>query len=150
MTQNELITRLRRSMRAQVNDLEDDDYTDAIDDAEQELGWTLPQTSAFRLKWLRLRSIRHLLYFLQSGSARKFRFEGAHLHHRFKHYSDMLKTMDEQFETAVEEESHLFEGVDAYKLFGTKIDAGFSSNKAGEDTTYDADNSVIFEPTENG
>ena len=150
MTQSELITRLRRSMRAQVNDLEDDDYTDAVDDAEQELGWTLPQTDGFRLKWLRLRSIRHLFYFLQTGSARKFRFEGAHLHHRFKHYNSMIDTMDKEFVTAYEEDSHLFEGVDAYKLFGTKIDAGFSSNKAGEDTTYDTSNQVIFEPTENG
>ena len=150
MTQSELIVFLQRRMRQQVNDLVADDYTDAIDEAEQELGWTLPQTDGFKLRWLKSRSVRHLLYFLQTGSARKFRFEGAHLHHRFKHYSDMLETIDKEFAKAYEEDSHLFEGVDAYRLFGTKVDAGFSSNKAGEDTTYDTSNQVIFEPTENG
>ena len=149
MTQNELIVRLQRAMRVQVNDLEADDYVDAIDDAEQELGWTLPQTDSFKLKWIRTRAVRHLLYLLQTGAARKFRFEGAHLHHRFKHYSTMIDIMDKEFATAVEEQAHLFEGVDAYKLFGSKIDAGFSSNELGEDTTYDTDNVVIVTPNEN-
>ena len=150
MTRNEMMLRLLRAMRTQVNDLVDDDYEDALADAEQELGWTLPQTDAFKLKWLRTRAVRHLLFFLQTGSARKFRFEGAHLHHRFKHYSAMIETMDKEYETAVEENPHLFEDVAAYKLFGSRVDAGFSSNELGEDTTYDDDNAVIVEPTANG
>ena len=150
MTKNELVLRLQRSFRVQVNDLVDDDYLDAIGDAETDLGWTLPLTDTFKLKWLRLRATRHILFFLQSGSARKFRFEGAHLHHRFKHYSTMIENMDKEFEKEIEEKPHLFEDVDVHKLFGTKIDAGFSYNEAGEDTTYEADNSVVFEPTENG
>ena len=148
MTQSELKTRLERHFREQVNDLVDDDYTDAIDDAEVELGWSLPQTDTFRLYWLRLRSTRHLLFFLQSGSARKFRFEGAHLHHRFKHYTTMIEQMDKEFLDSIEENPHLFEGVDAFKMFGSKIDAGFKSNELGEDTTYSDDNEVIVEPNE--
>ncbi len=146
MTKNELVVRLQRSFRAQTNDLVSDDFLDAISDAESDLGWTLPQTDSFKLKWLRLRSTRHLLFFLQSGSARKFRFEGAHLHHRFKHYTTMIETMDKEFEKEYDEKPHLFEGVDAYVMFGSKIDAGFSSNELGEDTTYTDDNEVIVEP----
>lgn len=149
MTQNDLIVRLQRSFRAQVNDLEHDDYYDAIEDAEQDLGWTLPQTDGFKLKWLTKRSIRHLLFLLQTGSARKFRFEGAHLHHRFKHYSTMIESMDKEYEKAVEENPHLFEDVDAFRMFGYKADAGFSSNELGEDTTYYDDNEIIIEPNSN-
>ena len=147
MTKEELVVRLQRGMRSQANDLDYEDYIDSIEDAEQDLGWSFPQTEGFRLKWLRLRSIRHLLYFLQTGAARKFRFEGAHLHQRFAHYSKLVEQMDKEFAVAVEENSHLFAGVDAHKMFGYKIDAGFSSNELGQDTTYYNDNEVIIEPT---
>ena len=61
----------------------------------------------------------------------------------------MIDDMDKVYVEAVEESPHLFEGVDAYKMFGSKIDAGFSSNELGEDTTYEDDNAVIVTPTEN-
>lgn len=150
MTQDELDIRLRRTMRAQVDDLEDLDYTDAIDDAELELGWSLPQTDSFRIDWLRKRATRNLIHFLSIGSARKFRAEGYHLHQKYKHYSSLVVSMDKEFEKAIEDNPHQFAGVDAYKLFGQKIDAGFRTNELGEDITYDSDNIVQITPTENG
>lgn len=150
MTSAEMVERLSRTMRAQDNDLVDADYTDAIGDAEKELGWAFPQTSDFRVYWLRERATRHILHFLCIGSARKFRAEGYHLHQRYKHYAGLVEKADKEFEKAVNDNPQEFAGVDAYKLFGQKIDAGFRTNELGEDTTYESDNVVQISPTENG
>ena len=136
MTKIELRERLVRTMRAQDSDLEGLDYEDAIADAESELGWSLPQTAAFRVYWLRERATRHLLHFLCIGSARKFRAEGYHLHQRYKHYTSLVESMDKLLDKAIADNPHEFAGVD--------------TNKLGEDTTYQSDNVVIITPTETG
>ncbi len=56
--------------------------------------------------------------------------------------------MDQDFETAVQDNPAEFAGVDLFKMFGSKVDAGFSYDDYGRDTTYSDDNQVVFAPKE--
>ena len=145
---------LRSSLKLQIKGLstkfELEEYNEAISQAERDTGWTLPVTSSFQQKWMIERAKRHLFSFLLAESAHKFKFEGINLHNRYTHYKGLVKQADIDFEKAIEENAHEFAGVPANRLFGTKIDAGFSYEpQTGRDTTYGEDNQVIFEPNEN-
>lgn len=148
MDQSELEAWLVLKVRSLDNELDSEDYTQAVDDAEEELGWDLPQTDSKRLVWLKKRSMRHLFFSLMTESAHKFKFEQVNLNQRFDHYSKSIKEMDKEFKEAREEDPALFAGVSTYKMFGTKVDAGFSSDDLGRDTTYESDQLVIHHPTE--
>lgn len=147
MTSAELLTRLQTDFSAQSGEIVVANYSDSIADAERETGWALPQTANFRVDWLIKRSTRHLLYKLAIQSARKFRAEGYHLDQRFTHYTKLLDGMDKEFQQAIEENPAEFADVDTYKMFGYKIDAGFSTNDYGQDTTYTDNNEVVVTPS---
>ena len=149
MTKTEMTERIEQEMKGLSSSLEDEDYTNAIESAERETGWSLPQTSDIRIKWLMERSKRHLFFFLLSESASKFRFKNIHLQNRFEHYKQLVELMDKQFETAQEEFAYEFAGVSAYQLAGTKIDAGFKYDMVGRDKTYNSTNRVMITPDEN-
>jgi len=150
MNRSELITAVRVQVKSLTNYLVDGDYKEAINNAERDTGFALPVSTSFQIKWMILRTKRHLFDFLLSESAHKFKFEQINLQHRFDHYKILVAQMDKDFEKALEDNLHEFAGVDASHLFGTKIDAGFSSEaQTGRDTTYGEDNQVIFEPNEN-
>ena len=59
--------------------------------------------------------------------------------------------MDLRFEQVKEDNPEEFLELlgitDTIGMLGTKVDAGFSYSKAGEDTTYTEANKVIFAPT---
>lgn len=148
MEQAELAAWLPTKVKSLASYLEAADYTTAIDQAEEELGWTLPQTNTERIYWLRERSLRHLFFSLMSESAHKFKFEQVNLNQRFEHYRSLIRDLDKQFKEAKEENPSLFAGVSATQLFGSKIDAGFSSDFLGRDTSYDSDQIVIITPNE--
>jgi len=150
MTRDEMITQLQAEVKGLTSSLETDDYGNAIDSAERDTGWSLPQTAAFKIQWLLDRSKRHLFFFLMTEAASKFRFKNIYLNHRFEHYIKVIGMMDENFAKAQEEYAYEFAGVSAYELAGTKIDAGFASNhQTGEDMTYSDYNQVIITPNEN-
>jgi hypothetical protein len=135
-----------------IIDLDDIDLENGISAAERETGYTLPQTTNFRIELLIKRATRHTLYTLVLGAARKFRAEGFHLDQRFKHYSQLVKDMDEEYKQLIEDHPEEFTltsvSDEAIKLFGSLIDAGFSSDHLGRDTTYTDDNEVIVTPNE--
>jgi hypothetical protein len=56
--------------------------------------------------------------------------------------------MDAEFSAIQEERPDEFANVDAYGLFGSVVNAGFSYDSVGKDTTYDSDQGIIFEPDE--
>ena len=56
---------------------------------------------------------------------------------------------DEQFAAFMEERPDLFAGVEAFTMFGTKIDAGFAYTESGVDITYKKSLLVEFDPKEN-
>jgi hypothetical protein len=60
----------------------------------------------------------------------------------------MIGRMDDDFLAIMESRPEQFANVDTYKMFSTKVDAGFSyEDGTGRDTTYDTDQEIIFEPT---
>ena len=149
MTKNELIAQVQQEVKGLSSSLNDDDYDNAVSSAEMDTGWALPQTEDLKLKWLKERTKRHLFFFLLSESASKFRFKNIYLNNRFEHYIKLIEVMDAQFAKAQEEYAFEFANVDSFKQFGTKVDAGFSYNRTGIETTYDTTNKVLFEPEEN-
>ena len=150
MTKDEMVVRLQQEVKGLTSSLADVDYDNAIDAAQRDTGWALPQTVDFNIKWLIERSKRHLFFFLLSESASKFRFKAIHLQHKFEHYRLLIADMDKRFTAAQEEFAFEFAGVSSYELAGTKIDAGFSYDPlTGRDTTYDAENQVMIHPNEN-
>ena len=126
------------------------DYQNAINDALRETGWALPVTSNFQIYWTKQRARRHLFFMLQSESAHKFKYEQINLQHRFEHYTKLIKSMDEKFVEAQEANPSEFSGVSAFKEFGTVANAGFAYEPlTGRDITYQEDQEIIFNPSEN-
>jgi hypothetical protein len=113
----------------------DDDYDGAVEDALEELGWSLPTTDSFQIHWLKLRTRRHLISYFLTESASKFSVDQIKLNQRFENLSQLVKQMDEDFYRAQNEYPELFAGADAGKLFAM-IPAGFKNDWLGRDTTY--------------
>ena len=142
-----MTTLLQQELKGLTSSLNDDDYSNSIDQAERDTGWSLPQSTAFKVTWLIERSKRHLFFSLLSESAAKFRYKNIHLQHRFDHYSKLVDRMDADFTKAMEDDAFEFAGVDATEIAGTKLNAGFASEgQTGRDRTYDEDNEVIITP----
>lgn len=149
LTQTQLITRLKQEVKGLTSYLVDDDYINASLDAANEFNTTYPVSGQDIELWVKRRAKRHLFFYLMSESAHKYKFEQVNLQHRFDHYSKLVASEDEAFKDFMEERPDLFAGVDAYKMFTTKVDAGFSYDIYGRDTTYsDDDNEVNFTPKE--
>ena len=125
-----------------------EDYTQAVENAQRDTGWILPTSNSDKIHWLIERTKRHLFFMLMSESAHKFKVKQYSLHHRFEHYRDLIKMMDETWETYLEQVP--IDPENAIAIGGTKIDAGFQYDEdTGRDLTYSEDNQVIFTPTEN-
>jgi hypothetical protein len=114
----------------------EENYEAAVDDAEEELGWSLPTTDKFRLKWLKLRARRHLISYLLIESANKFSVDQIKLNQKFENLFKLINKMDEDFQAAMEAYPELFEEVNSAVAFGIMIPAGFKSDWLGRDTTY--------------
>ena len=148
MNENQLKVLLKQEVKSLSSKLVAQDYTNAVDDAGRETGWSFPVDDDFEAYWMKQRAKRHLFFYLLSESAVKFKVEQINLQHKFDHFKILIKDMDQKFEAIQESRPEKFAGVDAFKMFGTKIDAGFSADHVGRDTTYSDDNEVVFTPTE--
>uniref|UniRef100_A0A6M3IT90 Uncharacterized protein n=1 Tax=viral metagenome TaxID=1070528 RepID=A0A6M3IT90_9ZZZZ len=125
------------------------DYENACDAASRETEWSFPVSSNFRIHWMMERAKRFLFFYLATQTAQKFKVKQISLNQKFDHYFKMIEYMDKQFVEIIEQRPDEFADVDAYKLFGTKIDAGFSTDDLGRDTTYQSEQEIIFTPDEN-
>lgn len=143
-----LIVAMKVMMSSSSELLTSDGYTAAAEAALQELGWSYPLAEDKKIYWAIRRGVRHGLYILWIASAQKFKFKQVNLQHRFDHYERLIKEADASFEKAMSSDVALFAGVSTYKLFGTKIDAGFAYDSLGRDITYFPDNYVNFAPLE--
>ena len=149
MTKAELTTIIKQELKGLSSEFVVEDYTNAINAAERDTGWSAPYSADFKEKWMIQRTRRHLFSYLQTETAADFKYEQINLQQPFAHYTKLIEKMDEAFEKVMEEEPHEFAGVEAYELFGTKIDAGFAREaQTGRDITYDEDQSVIITPNE--
>jgi hypothetical protein len=146
MTADELKELLALELKGLKDKVDSNDYDNAVANAQRDTGWVCPVTTDFQIQWLKERSKRWLFFFLWTESAHKFKFEQINLQHRFDHYKQLIQYMDQQFESAKEENIAEFAGAQAYEMFGTKIEAGFQYDDLGNDTTYADTNLVIIEP----
>lgn len=147
MTRDDLIDLVTREIKKLSNKLNVEDFEDSIDEALRETGWTLPATVDFQIIWLKKRTKRHLIYSLLYESASKFKFEQINSQMKFEHYEKLLDREDKAFENVKKSEPYQFANVSAYKMFGSKIDAGFAYDEAGQDLTYETDNEVVITPS---
>ena len=149
MNETELIEKLEQEVKGLTSYLEEDDYTNAVDDAERETGFSLPTTDTFQIRWLKERTKRHLFFYLMSESAHKFKVDQINLQHRFEHYNKIIEKMDKAFEEALESNPEKFAGADPWDLFGSKVDAGFAyDSQTGIDLTYIDKNLVNVSPSD--
>ena len=123
-------------------------YELICDQVSRELGWSYPVTNPTQVLWMVKRGTRHALNILMIAAAYKFKYKTVSLNQRFEHFRDLIADMDKEFETAMTADIALFAGLDSYKMFGTKIDAGFSYDPVGAETTYNLDQYVMFSPAE--
>ena len=91
-----------------ADSLSEDAYTDAINSALNELGWSVPIDHPLKEYWVLERSVRHSVFILTIEAARKFRYKQIHLQNRFEHYNTILKMLDEKYEKAKKENPELF------------------------------------------
>lgn len=113
-----------------------------------ELGWDYPVSNPTQMFWAVTRGVRHACFILMIAAAHKFKYKQANINQRFDHYKELIAELDKKFEAGIESDPTIFANVEAYKLFGTKIDAGFKYNSLGEDLTYRLDALVNFSPSD--
>jgi hypothetical protein len=126
----------------------EDGYTLVCDQTSQELGWSFPVTNPTKLLWMLKRGTRHALNLLQIAAAYKFKYKQINLQQRFDHFKALIDVLDKEYKEAMASDIATFSGVEAYKMFGTKIDSGFSYDIIGNDQTYNYDKYVNFSPIE--
>lgn len=149
MTKPELITLVIQEVKGLSSQFVADDFSNAADSASRDCGWAFPQSTSFRIKWLKERMKRHLLSYLLDESTFKFKYKNISLDNRFKHLMERVKYMDEAFEKVQEEEVYEFADVSSFNMFPSQIDSGFSSEpQTGRDTTYSGDQEVMHHPNE--
>ena len=148
MTRQELLLKLEKEFKGSHKYLVKEDYENASNDAINEFETSYPVSGQLLEYWIKKRAKRHIFYYLLTESAHKFKFEQINLQHRFDHYSELVKMEDEAFAEFMEEHPELFTDAESYKLFGTKIDAGFAYTETGVDITYRKDQLVEFDPKE--
>ena len=127
-------------------------YEFLCDQTLQELGWSYPLTTPAKIFWTMKRATRHATYVLLIASANKFKYKLVNLQNRFEHFKVLIDMMDKEFALTMSSEPSLFitssADPNAYKIFGTKIDAGFAYDETGKDITYDIDRFIVSSPSE--
>ena len=148
MTRSEMEILLQQEVKGLSSYLDPVDYKNACGDASRETGWSFPTSTDFRSYWMKQRAKRHLFFYMVTESAHKFKYQQVNLQHRFEHYWKLIQMMDGAFLLAMDANPDEFAGVSAFKIFGTKVDAGFAYDEVGRDISYDPDQLVLFSPTE--
>jgi len=150
MTKAELILLVTEEIKGLSTQFVDDDYFNAADDASRDCNWAFPQTSDFRVKWLKERMKRHLFSYLLDQSLYKFKYKNINLGDRFKNLTKRVSDMDTAFEKIQEEYVYEFADVSSFNMFPNQIDSGFATEpQTGRDTTYSDENETIITPNEN-
>jgi hypothetical protein len=143
-TMDDIIDLVKVQLSSSAEIVSSDGYELAAAQASSELGWNFPVTDPTRIMWLVKRTTRHACNILKIASAQKFKYKQVSLNQRFEHYVILLADMDSEFETALSQLPAVFAGVETHKMFGTALNAGYTYNYLGEDTTYEDDISKLI------
>ena len=150
LSKQAMVTLIEQEVKGLTSYLDSTDYNNACDDASRETGFSYPVADGFATYWVKTRAKRHIFFYLMTESAHKFKYEQINLQHRFEHYREIIKYMDQQWTDAQEEFATELAGVSAINALGSKIDAGFAyESQTGRDMTYRDDNVSIISPAEN-
>jgi len=147
MTEADGITLIEREIKGLSSEFVTADYTDSVDSAERDTGFSFPTTDTFQIKWLLDRTKRALFFSLLSENITSFKFKQIDIQGIFKNLREVIKDMDEAFETAQLENAEKFAQVDPLHFFGHKIDAGFAYDSMGRDITYQRKQLVKISPS---
>ena len=145
MTSGELIIVVEQELKALATNFVAVDYTNAVEDAVRETSYVLPNTNNEQIYWLKQRTKRNMVFMLATGVASSFQVKQIKLDQKFRNLKELYVDMDKVWKEA---QGELGIGVsDTFRLFGSKVDAGFASDElTGEDTTYSAEQLVIVTP----
>jgi len=146
MTKDELIVIVQRELKGLADEFDSDNFSDAADEASRDTGWSFPVSTAFRVLWMKKRTKRHLYEMKRDDTAEDFHAKNYYMNQKFEHYRLMIQDADTEFVNIQESRPEEFADVDAYKIFGTKIDAGFAYDCVGNDKTYRDDQLISFDP----
>jgi hypothetical protein len=147
MTSGELITRVTSELKSLSTSFIEIDFTNSLSSAIEETGYSMPTSDNTKIFWLSQRMKRHLLSSLMIENVTKFQVKQIHLEHKYKNIADLVSSMDKAWAEVQKDQTLLFLD-DPYRIFGTKVDAGFQYDSIGRETTYTEDNSIIFTPDE--
>lgn len=149
LSKQAMVTLIEKEVKGLTAYLDSDDYNNACDDASRETGFSYPVADGFATLWVKTRAKRHIFFYLLTESAHKFKYEAINLQHRFEHYRDIIKYMDEQWMIVQEENALELAGVSGVNVLGTKFDAGFAyESQTGRDLTYNEANRTVISPKE--
>ena len=149
MTEDELISIMKAEVKDLADEFDDDnDWSNAVAEAVRELGWSLPVTSAFQIRWMKKRAKRHLIDFLLVQAAGDFQYKTIKLQQVFDHLRALVKDWDAEYESSKLDYPDQFLGVDVAATFGYVVDAGFAQeDQTGVDLTYEDDQERIITPS---
>ncbi len=131
----EVIDFVKSGMGDTSSAVSDSGFTNAVTQALRELHWVLPMNNPQKEYWIIERSKRYVIYTLLIDSAHKFQFKKMYLQHRFQHYIQLIKIMDDNFSKSLEDDPTLFD-VGIYPNLTFYITNGFEYNDLGEDLSY--------------
>jgi hypothetical protein len=143
-TDADLIALVTQEIKGLSSLLVPDDFTNAVAESKRETTYSIPNSVDFEIRWLRLRTIRHLLFMLWMESATKFKVKQLSLNQKFDHFGALITKMDEEYAASKDE----ILDVDVVKYFGVRIDAGFAYDEIGRDLTYSDRFPVVITPSE--
>ena len=149
MSKDEMAALVKQEIKGLSSNFDDDfDYSNALDDAERDTGWAFPVADGFRTYWQKERAKRHLYFYLVSEASEEFKVRQLNLNQKFDHLWKLIDKADKDFLVVQESRPEEFASVDAYKSFGTQVNASFKYDDLGRDETYDEDSLVTFGPTD--
>lgn len=136
----ELIVETKKLVGLSFDKISDIGWDRVAVQTELELGFAYPISDSGKEFWQVERCKRHFINVLLIESAHKFQYKKYYLQHRFKHYIQLIKQMDDDFYKAVEDNtSGIFDDiVSVYPANGflDYMNAGFIYDNLGRDSTY--------------
>lgn len=148
MTSGELITVVTSEIKGLSTEFVEADFTNAVNEAIRETGFTMPNSVDDQVRWLKQRTTRHLIYMIWLENSVKFKVKTIALDQKFEHLHKVIAKMDKDWEAA-KDEPGFGPVVDTYKQFGHQIGPGFAYDEMGRNITYNDDQLVIITPGEN-
>lgn len=137
-----IIERVNYLLSEAWTDLGADDKEFIIAQALDELGMSLPESSAQRCYWIIERTKRHAIYRFVVTEAERFRYKQIYLQQKFDNYFRLIQQADERFAEALENDmSGIFPDdiidSEAFAKYGFMFNpAGFVYDQIGRDLTY--------------